>query len=951
MKRFVPVLALAVTLFAFVLPAFASLNPMTDQGAYQFGYTQKGQRLYNAGHNQMGLAPAWYANTGLSYSQPDILDGSALGTPNGYPAVIVAAGNTLYGFDTMLPDANDPGSFQQNQPLWSVPLAGQVPTKSHPTVADINGRYVVFIGSAGTGGGAVLQAFDVTGTFSEPGQQPTKVFQAPDPNATDIVSAPVIMQWNGHLIALYTTGDNGNIDIVHGFSDYGKPGWNPSNVHVAYIHLGGRTSSTIAPVLGGTAFLAGDDYSASTPYVNGPGVYLYKLNDVLGLDGSGHVVVKSQHYYWYFADPHAGQGSSFSVSGDGTQAYFIDDAGYASAIDLNNLAYLWHNFALAGTQNWRSPALDAQNVYFPSGCQSGTQGYLLAVNRTTGQTVWKAALPDGAAGTAPGVWEGPDGNEVMIGSGNYIDIYDASTGDFPGHLALGGNVANGTGTWYGAGVSGEFAVADEEAVVAASNGVAAWVNDPYDFAVTKVDPGTPKDAHGDYVAQGGRKYTATVTVSALSGPTPVSEVSVAGLHNIGGIWDARKEQATGGTWYSAVLSSNGTALPKGSMQSINSGEQADDYYVGLTPGGQTEQFQFQWTAPMTSETDVIGGAVDLDFSTSNNPLVQDWPDIYPANNLLEVPVKVEEPELVVTPDTILQAGQTQQMTATYYSEGQGNSPGQVVTTAAVWSSSNGSIVGINQTGLATAESQGSDTITAGYNGATGTAHITVYSSPAVSPSWLTFQATSQYGDIQRTPNTAKWTDSVTATLVPPVRVRTYSGEGPPPAGTVAPPQPPSGDDPGPPNNDYQDYSYAGAVATIDRWWITDGTLIYPQQNPDYSFDHPLPPAGNVTINMSVGSKHDGTPAATAAFKEMWAEDGTPVYDVIAGQPVGPPRNYTLTADYDWGLLYSDTYYWLDRRGGDIVPEAGINDPLGFQGNGKLIGLLLVDGTGTAATGL
>ena len=64
MKRYVPILAFVIAIFAFVLLTFALLNPMTDQGANQFGYTQRGQRVYNAGKS-ISSAPAWYASTSL----------------------------------------------------------------------------------------------------------------------------------------------------------------------------------------------------------------------------------------------------------------------------------------------------------------------------------------------------------------------------------------------------------------------------------------------------------------------------------------------------------------------------------------------------------------------------------------------------------------------------------------------------------------------------------------------------------------------------------------------------------------------------------------------------------------------------------------------------------------------------------------------------------------------
>jgi len=115
MKRFLVSFILILFLFLSVIPALASSQiDLSNLGAYQFGYTQAGGRNFAAGNNEMGFAPAWFsANLGTSYSQPLVLDGQTMGTPNGLPAVVVVSGLNLYGFDSLSPERADAGRFSR----------------------------------------------------------------------------------------------------------------------------------------------------------------------------------------------------------------------------------------------------------------------------------------------------------------------------------------------------------------------------------------------------------------------------------------------------------------------------------------------------------------------------------------------------------------------------------------------------------------------------------------------------------------------------------------------------------------------------------------------------------------------------------------------------------------------------------------------------------------------
>jgi hypothetical protein len=167
---------------------------------------------------------------------------------------------------------------------------------------------------------------------------------------------------------------------------------------------------------------------------------------------------------------------------------------------------------------------------------------------------------------------------------------------------------------------------------------------------------------------------------------------------------------------------------------------------------------------------------------------------------------------------------------------------------------------------------------------------------------LTFQAYSQggpdiYGNyippMPREPNTAKWTDTVKATLRPPA------------------PVPPRG--------------------TLDWWKITSAKLTYPKKHPEFTFGHPLEPVGTVTIDMTPNG-HE----ATAEFREDWSLNGAPIYDILEDRMIPGPTEYTITADYT--IEYQYHYTECDEDGCWTVTETATK-------SGSASGQLLVNGTG------
>jgi hypothetical protein len=162
------------------------------------------------------------------------------------------------------------------------------------------------------------------------------------------------------------------------------------------------------------------------------------------------------------------------------------------------------------------------------------------------------------------------------------------------------------------------------------------------------------------------------------------------------------------------------------------------------------------------------------------------------------------------------------------------------------------------------------------------------------PGSLTFQAVSQLRDITRPPNTAKWTDWVTATLKPPA------------------PTPPKG--------------------WLSWWRVTSAELTYPKQNPEFTFGCPYPPEGTVTVPMNPNG-HE----ATVEFQEDWAMDGAQIWCILENKLMAEnPKNYTLTARYT--VEYE--YCWTECDEDGCWTECAT-----ATASGTISGNLLVNGTG------
>lgn len=151
------------------------------------------------------------------------------------------------------------------------------------------------------------------------------------------------------------------------------------------------------------------------------------------------------------------------------------------------------------------------------------------------------------------------------------------------------------------------------------------------------------------------------------------------------------------------------------------------------------------------------------------------------------------------------------------------------------------------------------------------AHIFVLQPPPLNP-LLNFQAVSKGGQnaqgthvpsVSRTPNTARWSDTVAANFRAP---------GPPP----------------PINRCY----------SLKKWELRSATIKYPKVHPEFTFGSPEEPKGTVSKRMSVNSSNN---TATTSFIQDWSVNGAQIFDAIRGQMVPGPTNYNISVDYlmDW----------------------------------------------------
>lgn len=491
MRKIRNVLLLIVLLLSFTSYAWADVTT--------FGFSP--ERTRGAEGVEPVLWPAWEDKSGVSYSQPLILKG--WGEYEGKTLVVAVTKNYLRGYECILPDNS--GDYQPLIPLWNIPLRGGKPTKSHPTLVDNknNGKKYIYIGtdvdaSSKTGH---LEIIDIT-NFNNP----SKAFTFEDRWSSDIVSAPLIVNWNGHELVIYTAGNTAEIHIASDPMDKKKA----NNLRIS---LGsGRTSSSPGPLFLDpktgeyTGFIVGLDKGQNSGEFK-----IFKLDDILA-EKDDKVIIKSNKPYLEKKLP-SGLVASFSVDTDKKEVIFGDSQSRVYSLNYET-GTRWVNDQFKGIFSNRSPAITKNTVYFPAvGLGPNSPGKLLSINRSTHQANWSNTFSHKAQ-TAPLVWivksSKGSGAAVLEGVGNgYLALINPSTGVKFAAIPI-ATAKNPEA--YGSGVSGELSASDNWVVATSEEGVKAWYAQPMDFEVASLDPGCPKKGE-NYIAEPGQKYTATAVIN------------------------------------------------------------------------------------------------------------------------------------------------------------------------------------------------------------------------------------------------------------------------------------------------------------------------------------------------------------------------------------------------------------------------------------------------------
>lgn len=475
-------------LMLFATSAFAQSVPVNEINT--FGFT--GERHRHSVIHGPAFQGILEHLKGTSYSQPLILDGDKWGgrLANRWVAVTVE-NNVMYGL--LLPSTMEapPAHIVELEELWSISLHGSTPTKSHPTFYENDkGEKFIIIGTYSK----YIDIINVT-DFENVTQDDLMVLESP--HATDITSAPLILNWRGHEILVCTSGNTGKVFITVDPFNQKPKGY--------YINVGpGRTSSSPAPIDGGKGFAVGLDGGA-----NYGEFQVYYLDEILE-EKNGGVFQKSY-------EPHfkkklqSGLCASFSVNGD--MVYFGDQKSRIYMFNTKTGKGIMNNTHPAvGIFSNRSPALDLNNnlLIFPAVARE-SNGKIVAIDAITGKTKWTHNFTTRAQ-TAPVVVSHYAGTEIWAGSsGGYL----ASI-----------NPADGSRNWikkmseffrmddYAWGISGEISAAVPFYLVSTEEGVrGGWLADYVEFEAVHLDPGIPEGEK----AIPGKTYNGTATFKYADG--------------------------------------------------------------------------------------------------------------------------------------------------------------------------------------------------------------------------------------------------------------------------------------------------------------------------------------------------------------------------------------------------------------------------------------------------
>ena len=586
MRRLFILSLIMAFLFSFALPAFAEVTT--------FGFNDSRTRTTEGTAGVFW--PAWKDDSGTSYSQPLILKG--WGAYSGKIVVVSVNGNQVRGYVCVESVINSDGSdiFQQNNALWSIPLSGGSETKSHPTVVEKSGRKYIYIGTDLPG---FIHIIDIT-DFNN--AEEVKVIA--DYYSVDIVSAPLVLNWRGHEVVVYTVGNNPSVHLAIDPLELEEP-----NIIEIKVATSGRTSSTPGPVLGGQGFVVGLDRGGGSARGE---IQVYKLDDVLAEDASG--VYQQSSNAFYTDTTLSSVVASFSV--DGNKIYFGDQYSRVYGYDLDS-GVKWYNDENYGIFSNRSPALTANTVYFPATGNTGEAGKILSIDRSS-STNWATPF-ENRAQTAPIVWMDAAGGSAMVLVGTsggdlaLLDPYDSGRNYSNIHIAS----ASG-GSAYASGVSGELSAGENWLVGTTGSGVIAWQAIPMDLKVVSLDPGCPVEG-GVYAAEAGTRYTATAVVRGDPMPwDSYLDIPLAAYNEIGGVA------------YPATLTDvTATELTR----KVN---YYNNYFTSMSRLDNERVVQFEWTA--TPGSQVLTMAINTEYPEGAAQLVNVFPETTFDNNIMQVPI-------------------------------------------------------------------------------------------------------------------------------------------------------------------------------------------------------------------------------------------------------------------------------------------------------------------------
>ncbi|KJS10669.1 MAG: hypothetical protein VR67_17455 [Peptococcaceae bacterium BRH_c8a] len=575
----------------FATPAFAQSTPVNEIST--FGFTNERHR-HSVIHGPV-LHGIMEHLKGPSYSQPLILDGNKWGGRlTDHWVAVTVENNVMYGL--LLPSTMEapPAHIIEPEELWRMPLHGSKPTKSHPTFYENDkGEKFIIVGTYSK----YIDIINVT-DFKNVTQDDLILLESP--HATDITSAPLILNWSGHEILVCTSGNTGKVFItVDPFNQ------NPKGY---YINVGpGRTSSSPAPIDGGKGFAVGLDGGA-----NYGEFQLYYLNEILE-EKNGGVFQKSY-------EPHfkkklqSGLCASFSVSAD--LVYFGDQKSriYVFNTDTGELK-MNNTHPAVGIFSNRSPALDLKNnlLIFPAVARE-EGGKIVAVDSNTGKTKWAHSFTSRAQ-TAPIVVTHYAGTEIWAGtsSGYLVSI----------------NPADGKRNWikqmseffrmddYAWGISGEVSAAVPFYLVSTEEGVrGGWLADYVEYEAVNLDPGIPKGEK----AIPGKTYNGTATFKYADGFWDFM------FANVGVFY---------GDQYLKLTYPDGRELEKFDWANAGLAEWGTVYELPMAKGDNIT-LNFTWTA---SDSDTMTALVNLD----QKPVKKSRDEVNLDNNKIEKTVNVEVP--------------------------------------------------------------------------------------------------------------------------------------------------------------------------------------------------------------------------------------------------------------------------------------------------------------------